>query len=74
MARLNGVEEHGECGSGAAITVARPVLPVRHRLGTVGQAARTVHLISVSIGKAGAVGALCGALLRIRDIELANPG
>ncbi len=74
MEGLNGTREHGGWGTGAAIAAARPVVLVRFRRGAFGQAARTVHLVPVPAGKAGAVGALCGALLSIGDIEIVNPG
>lgn len=74
MTGLNGGEEHGGCGTGAAMTVARPVVLVRSRRGTVGQAARTVHLIPVPAGRTGTVSAMCGAILSIGDIEIVNPG
>ncbi|HKR49588.1 MAG TPA: hypothetical protein VJT72_08400 [Pseudonocardiaceae bacterium] len=49
---------------------ARPVALVRYRPGVTGEAARTVHLIPLpNGGQENAAHALCGALLRIADIE-----
>jgi hypothetical protein len=67
---------HGGPGAGAAVTVAQPVMLVRYRPGVIGETARTVHVVPLPTapGQAGAVGALCGAVLILDDIETVTPG
>ncbi|MGH3801890.1 MAG: hypothetical protein ACRDTD_17500, partial [Pseudonocardiaceae bacterium] len=66
---------HGAPGAGVAVTVARPVVLVRFRPGVAGETARTVHVVPLPTeGQAGAVSALCGAVLMLEDIEIVNPG
>jgi hypothetical protein len=62
-------------GAGAAVAVARPVVLVRYRPGVTGETARTVYLVPLPTdGKAGVVGALCGAALMVHDIEIVTLG
>jgi hypothetical protein len=66
---------NGGPGASAAVVAARAVMLVRYRLGVVGETARTVHVVPLPTdGQAGAVGALCGAALMVRDIETVGPG
>ncbi|MGH4022056.1 MAG: hypothetical protein ACRDT0_23040, partial [Pseudonocardiaceae bacterium] len=54
---------------------ARPVVLVRYRPDTAGEAARTVHMVShAGPMTGGAVTALCGALLAVEQIETVAPG
>lgn len=67
------MNRHG--GPGAVVGANRPVLLVRYRSGVVGETARVVHVIAMpTIDQAGAVGALCGAVLMLDDIETLPPG
>ena len=51
------------------------VMLVRYRAGMTGQAARTVHLVSLRDRcEAGVVGTLCGALMALERIETIAPG
>lgn len=51
------------------------VLAARYRPGVGARAAHPVHLIPLPVRAAdGAVGALCGALLSLRDLETVEPG
>lgn len=60
---------------GAAVGANRPVLLVRYRSGVFGETARVVHVIALpTIDRAGAVGALCGAVLMLDDVETVAPG
>ncbi|MGH3815672.1 MAG: hypothetical protein ACRDUV_25000 [Pseudonocardiaceae bacterium] len=66
---------HGGPGAGVVVTVARPVVLVRFRPGVAGETARTVHVVPLPAeGRAGAVSALCGAVLMLEDIEIVRPG
>jgi hypothetical protein len=61
----------GECRAAAT----RPVVLVRYRPGVVGETARLVHVVVLPAqGQAGAVEALCGAALRLADMETVAPG
>ncbi|MGH4009973.1 MAG: hypothetical protein ACRDTH_17780 [Pseudonocardiaceae bacterium] len=72
---MNATNGHGGPGAEAAIAAARPVVLVRYRPGVTGQTARIVHLVYLPTdGQAGAVGALCGALLSLHHIETVTPG
>lgn len=52
-----------------------PVVAVRYRYGLAGHAARAVHLVTLPVcAGAGAVSALCGALLVGDRIETVEPG
>jgi hypothetical protein len=52
-----------------------PVVAVRHRGGPADQGARAVHLVALPVRPGvGAVGALCGALLPVANIETLEPG
>ncbi|MGB9282010.1 MAG: hypothetical protein WCB57_18335 [Pseudonocardiaceae bacterium] len=65
----------GGPGAGAAVVADRSVLLVRYRSGVTGEAARTVHLVSLRDGcEAGMVGTLCGTLLSPELIEAVIPG
>lgn len=66
----------GQGGRGAgAAAAARPVVLARYRPGVVGETARTVHMVPLPTdGQAGAVGALCGAVLLRNDLETVTPG
>jgi len=53
----------------------RPVMLVRYRPGVVGETARTVHVVPLPPnGQADMVGALCGAVLMLTDMETVIPG
>lgn len=53
----------------------RPVMLLRYRLGVVGETARTVHVVPLLPGgQTGVVGALCGAVLMLPDMETVIPG
>lgn len=60
----------------AAVAAARPVVLLRYRPGSTGEATRTVHLVPrPPEGQAGAAGmALCGTLLRPDLVERLIPG
>ena len=60
----------------AAVAAARPVVLLRYRPGSTGEATRTVHLVPLPPeGQAGAAGvALCGTLLRPDLVETLIPG
>jgi hypothetical protein len=67
---------NGRGGRGVdAVVAARPVVLVRYRPGVTGETARTVHVVPLCTdGQAGVVGALCGAVLLLEDIETVSPG
>ncbi|MGQ0719225.1 MAG: hypothetical protein ACT4NP_18315 [Pseudonocardiales bacterium] len=72
MTATNG--DGGPC-AGAAVTGDRPVVLVRYRPGVTGQTARIVHVVPLPTdSQAGAVSALCGALLSLHNIETVTPG
>jgi hypothetical protein len=77
-AHRNGNGHRPEPGKVAAtVAGARPLLLVRYRPGTVGEMARTVHLVVLprSAPQPDAVlTAFCGALLRPEQIETVTPG
>lgn len=53
----------------------RPVMLLRYRWGVVGETARTVHVVPLlTDGQGSVVGALCGAVLQLADIETVAPG
>jgi hypothetical protein len=60
------------------VVTAGPVVLVCYRPGVVGETARTVHVVGLphttTDGQAGVVGALCGAVLMLDDIETVTPG
>ncbi|MGH4019918.1 MAG: hypothetical protein ACRDT0_11900 [Pseudonocardiaceae bacterium] len=52
-----------------------PVMCVRYRPGVLGESARAVHLVALPVrAGAGAISALCGALLALDQIETVEPG
>ncbi|MGH3670292.1 MAG: hypothetical protein ACRDSH_06610 [Pseudonocardiaceae bacterium] len=60
----------GGLGAGLAMVADQPIRLVSHRTTLYGQPVRTVHLVPVDERHpAGAVGALCGALLSADEIE-----
>lgn len=66
---------HDEPCAGAAETAVRPMILVRYRPGVTGQSARIVHMIPLPTDRqVGAVSAICGALLRLHNIETVIPG
>jgi hypothetical protein len=66
---------HAGPGAGASVAVARPVVLVRYRLEVTGETARTVHVVPLHTDeRAGVVGALCGAVLMVHDIEIVTLG
>ena len=72
---MNATNGHGGPGAGAAVAVARPVVLVRYRPGVIGETARTVHVVRLPTDEGvGVVGALCGAVLMVHDIETITPG
>lgn len=72
---VNATNGHAGPGADAAVPAARPAGLVRYRPGVAGQAARIVHVVSLPTdGQAGAVSALCGALLSLHHIETVTPG
>lgn len=69
------MNRHGAPSTGAVVGANRPVLMVRYQSGVVGEAARAVHVIALpTIDQAGAVSALCGAVLMFDDVETVAPG
>lgn len=60
----------------AMVSGARPVVLLRYRPGTTRQTARTVHLVPLPLkNEADTAGvALCGALLRLDQVETVTPG
>jgi hypothetical protein len=65
---------HGP-GAGDVVAAVRPVMLLRYRPGVVGETARTVHVVPLPPdGQAGVVGALCGAVLMLPDMETVIPG
>ncbi|MGH3783177.1 MAG: hypothetical protein ACRDRO_21765 [Pseudonocardiaceae bacterium] len=65
----------GESGAGAAVIADQSVMLIRYRAGLTGQAARTVHLVSLrGRCEAGVVGTLCGSLMSLEVIETVTPG
>lgn len=71
MSIANGYHTAGN----AAIAEDLPVVLVRYRRGYVGETARTVHVVPLPADKqAGVTSALCGAVLRLDDIETVTPG
>ncbi len=57
------------------MAAARPVVLVRYRPGVVGETARTVHVVPLPTNdQANTVSAVCGAALRLEDLETVNPG
>jgi hypothetical protein len=70
---VSGANGHGVPSAGAV--AARPVVLVRYRPGVTGQTARVVHVVPLPTDDlAGAVGALCGAVLALENIETVTPG
>lgn len=69
-------DRRGRPGAGAVTVASQSLLLLaRYRSGGLGQAGRAVHLVPVLPSRAaGAVVALCGALLRFEDIEAVEPG
>jgi hypothetical protein len=67
---------HDPAAQAAVTAGARPVLLVRSRPGTAGQAAHPVHLIPLPLRSepAGGLGALCGAWLGADQMETVTPG
>jgi hypothetical protein len=71
----NGHSGRGGPDRGAVVAAAGAVMLVRYRPGVTGQSARTVHVIRLPTdGQAGAVSALCGAVLISEDIEAVTAG
>lgn len=57
------------------MAAARPVVLVRYRSGVTGETARVVHVVPLPTDEqAGTVGAMCGAVLALKDIETVTPG
>jgi hypothetical protein len=57
------------------VVAARPVMLVRYRPGVTGETARTVHVVPLPTDeRAGVVGALCGAVLMLHDMQILTPG
>ena len=72
---MSGTNGHGGPGADAAVAAARPVVLARYRPGVTGETARTVHVVPLPTnGQAGAVSAVCGAVLMLTDIETVTPG
>ncbi|MDQ3764084.1 MAG: hypothetical protein M3460_21570 [Actinomycetota bacterium] len=66
---------HGGPRAGAAVAAARPVILVRYRPGVTGEIPRIVHVVPLPTNEqAGAVGALCGAVLKLDGIETVRLG
>jgi len=65
----------GGPGAGAAVMADQAVMLVRYRAGVTGQAARTVHLVSLRERcQAGALGTVCGSLMSLALIETVTAG
>lgn len=59
----------------AEMTVAGAVVLVRYRRGVVGETARCVHVVPLATGnRAGAVRALCGAVLPLAEMDTVAAG
>jgi hypothetical protein len=72
MSASNG---HRRPGAGDTVAVARPMMLVRYRPGVTVETARTVHVARLPTdGQAGVVGALCGAVLMLHDMQTVIPG
>jgi len=72
---VSGTNGHGRPGADAAVAATRPVMLIRYRPGVTGETARTVHVVPLPTnGQAGAVSAVCGAVLMLTDIETVTPG
>jgi hypothetical protein len=66
---------HGGQSTGVAVASERQVVLVRYRPGVVEETARTVHVVPLPADeRAGAVGALCGAVLKLHDIQTVTLG
>lgn len=62
-------------GGDPTVADARPVVLVRYRPGSTGEAIRTVHLVPLPVGgQEGAATALCGTLLRPSEMEVVTVG
>lgn len=68
-------DRRGRPGAGAVTVASQSLLLARHRADGIGQAGRTVHLVPVIPSPAaGAVAALCGALLHFEEIDAVELG
>lgn len=75
MSAGNGHGAPGADAGAGAVAAARPVVLVRCRPGVVGETARVGHVVPLPIDvHAGGVGAVCGAVLLLEDIETLTPG
>lgn len=72
---MSEINRPGGPGAGAALMGDQAVLLVRYRTGVTGEAARTVHLVSLrDRSEAGMVATFCGALMSLEVMETVTPG